>query len=372
MAIFAPSMPVDAATYTVTFLHPASFASSVGDGISGTVQVGHAYDSSGQGHAIMWSGTAASAVDLHPASGFQNSFAMAASDSGQAGYGYSTVSARDQALFWSGTAASKVNLQPSGYGANRALGLDGNTQVGNASPPGTNAVHAALWHGTAASFVDLQPSGFNESVADAVSGNTQVGYGLPTGVGHFHALMWNGTAASAVDINPATYLDSKALGVSGNSEVGWASNASTGNLHHAMLWNGSAASTVDLHPPGTWAYSEALAVYGITQVGYAVTSGPPAPFDHAMLWSGTAASAVDLHSFLTSPGLTFSSSAATGINANGTIIGYANTNQGLRAVTWTLVPEPTPLMLAALATIPFAFSRQRRHILGRSPTKTKR
>jgi hypothetical protein len=85
----------------------------------------------------MWNGTAASAVDLHPASGFQSSFATAASDSGQPGFGVATASGRDHALLWSGTAASKVDLQPSVYGANRALGLDGNTQVGYAFAPRT-------------------------------------------------------------------------------------------------------------------------------------------------------------------------------------------------------------------------------------------
>jgi hypothetical protein len=60
-------------------------------------------------HALLWNGTAASVVDLHPA-GFSDSNATAVSGAGQVGYGYSEGS--NHAFLWSGTAASALDLHP--------------------------------------------------------------------------------------------------------------------------------------------------------------------------------------------------------------------------------------------------------------------
>jgi probable HAF family extracellular repeat protein len=64
------------------------------------------------------------------------------------------------------------------------------------------------------------------------------------------------------------------------------------------------------------------------------------------LWNGTAASAFDLHPFLASLTPTMYGSQATGINADGSIIGYAYDASGKSyAVLWTPVPEPSTIAL---------------------------
>ncbi len=214
-------------------------------------------------HALLWNGTAASAVDLNPA-GYTSSFAYGASGTTQVGYGYGTTGNNNHALLWNGTAASAVDLNPAGYTYSLAYGASGTKQVGYGDSTATgNNDHALLWSGTAASFVDLNPAGYTSSAALGASGTTQVGYGFGTATGNnTHALLWNGTAASAVDLNPAGYTCSLAQAASGTMQVGYGGGTATGNNRHALLWSGTAASFVDLNaflPAGFNTQSQALA-----------------------------------------------------------------------------------------------------------------
>jgi hypothetical protein len=88
-------------------LNPANLGitSSTAGSISGIQQVGEGFSSGtgGNGHALVWSGTAASAVDLNP-TGFTSSGATATNGTEQVGTG------DDDALVWFGTAASVINL----------------------------------------------------------------------------------------------------------------------------------------------------------------------------------------------------------------------------------------------------------------------
>jgi hypothetical protein len=87
-------------------LHPAGFADSAANAVSGTSQVGWG---DGQ-HALLWHGTAESVVDLHPA-GFDISEARGVSEAGQVGYGLiGGIGGMSHALLWNGTAASVVDL----------------------------------------------------------------------------------------------------------------------------------------------------------------------------------------------------------------------------------------------------------------------
>jgi hypothetical protein len=135
------------------------------------------------------------------------------------------------------------------------------------------------------------------------------------------------------------YASSYAIGVSGGIQVGIGLGPATGDQSHALLWSGTAASVVDLNPAG-FRSSWASDVSGGIQVGYG--SGP-ATFEqqHALLWNGTAASAVDLHSYMSSD---FTGSIASGIAADGTIVGtaFGHVDCGDCAVLWTPVPDPIP------------------------------
>jgi len=82
--------------------------------VSGSEQVGYEYAATDQDHAVLWTGSAASAVDLNPTdlSGINYSAAYATNGIDQVGYGYNNATIiSGNALLWSGTAGSAVNLQ---------------------------------------------------------------------------------------------------------------------------------------------------------------------------------------------------------------------------------------------------------------------
>jgi len=283
--------------FTTTDLNPSGFSNSLANGVGGGQQVGSGSVPAtgligpGSSHALLWTGTAASAVDLNPGGGFTTS---------------------------------------------QALGVGGGQQVGFGSGGITGGVgmnHALLWTGTAASAVDLNPSGFARSQANGVSGGQQVGFGNSPAFGN-HALLWMGTAASAVDLNPSGFSSSVANGVGGGQQVGFGSGSTTGFVNnHALLWTGTAASAVDLNPSG-FTSSQANAVANGEEVGFGSPSGIAAVDSQALLWTGTAASAEDLNTFLPSG---FTRAVATGIDANGDIVGSASgpaTDFVDRAILW--------------------------------------
>jgi hypothetical protein len=95
----------------------------------------------------------------------------------QVGAGTSSVLG-EHALLWSGTAASVVDLHPVGFAASRAGGVWGNRQVGYGVPQtDSNDIswRALLWSGTAESVVNLHPAGFRWSCASDTWGVWQVG-----------------------------------------------------------------------------------------------------------------------------------------------------------------------------------------------------
>ena len=107
--------------------------------------------------------------------------------------------AASHAVLWTGTAASAVDLNPIGYSASEALATNGTQQGGWAyNPLPAQSQHAALWSGNPDSFVDLNPLGYNDSRITALTATQQVGdgwvgsMGLPGSIRH--ALVWSGTA----------------------------------------------------------------------------------------------------------------------------------------------------------------------------------
>jgi len=271
------------------------------------------------------------AVILHPTGAFDSSEGRGISDGQQVGCGGLSSY---HALLWSGTAQSLVDLHPSGYDHSYAYGISGGKQVGYGTIIAMNwAQHALMWSGTAESVVELHPNSFENSVAYGISADQQVGKGYNKSNDHNtpidyrlypHALLWSGTAESVVDLNPSWCTNSTAYGVSGGHQVGYGDG-------HALLWSGTAESLVDLHPDG-YNYSIAYGIWGSQQVGYGD--------GHALLWSGTAESVVDLHGYLPAG---YDYSTAHGISSAGNIIGFAHpTGIGadyFRAVLWKPAPK---------------------------------
>lgn len=349
---------VFAVTYSATLLQPASFTTTSGlAGANGSqVGSGSGTPTGGQDHALIWTGTAESYVDLHP-DGFDTSRSYGASSTNQVGA--ATIAGLEHATLWSGTAASAVELHPTGYDRSIAFDVAGSTQVGYGH---TSVWHALIWNGTASSVVDVHPVGFMQSYIFAVDGNTQVGRGDPDATGR-HALLWHGTAQSVTDLHPAGFVTSYALDVSGNQQVGHGQIFDgTANRFHALLWSGSAGTAIDLHSAG-FQNSTAWSISGNTQVGSGWTLGAGGT-EHAHVWNGSAASAIDIHSALSGLGPNFTQSVALSAAPNGTIVGYARISSGTTyAVMWTPVPEPTAFVLFVygVSVSLLAMSHRRRH-----------
>jgi len=176
---------------TVTLLHPAGSSASEVHGVFGGQQAGFAQFGNSL-HAMLWSGTPDSAVDLGPSSAYQDAQADAISADQQAGYVVTFDLGR----------------------------------------------HAALWTGSADSLVDLNPSGFSNTQATAVLNDQQVGFGFGTATGgHTHALVWSGTASSVLDLHqflPGDCTDSYASGIDSDGTIAGRGQCASGT--HAMIW----------------------------------------------------------------------------------------------------------------------------------------
>ncbi|MGD0770937.1 MAG: hypothetical protein ABSB42_22365 [Tepidisphaeraceae bacterium] len=389
--VFNASRLAKGSVYTGSVLYPLNLPTGFsGAGLSGNPQaaaggqvvgVGGGSGTGYQNHAILWSGTDGSAVDLNPTNlgGITASEAYATNGNQQVGFGYGSGTS-DNALLWNGSASSVVDLNPINLGgitASKALGTNGNQQVGYGAGSGTgNNSHALLWSGTAGSAVDLNPTdlgGITGSAAFGTNGTQQVGYGYGSGTGNSdHALLWSGSAGSAVDLNPTNLngiTTSVAWGTNGAQQVGYGLGyiSGTGDFSHALLWSGTAGSAVDLNPTdfSGIASSFAFGTNGTQQVGYGAGSGT-GNNSHALLWSGSAGSAVDLQTLLPSSGSWTDSTAYTIDDAGdvfGTADGTYNGFTGTFAAEWSpvSVPEPASASLFVLASLGL-LARQRRGI----------
>ncbi len=229
-------------------MNPQFASDSVAFGISGAQQVGQSTEN-GNTHAVLWSGSAASRVDLNPPGVFFST-AYAVSGGRQVGL---TNSGVNHAALWSGTAASRVDLHPAGASFSECNAIGGAQQVGRVYING--ASHAALWTGSAASYVDLAPTNATYSWAYGVSANQQVGY-AQINEGTAHAAYWSGSAASHVDLGaliPGNFADSKAYAISTSggvtSVVGYGYNRTT-NRNEAILWTRAAPCAADFNGTG--------------------------------------------------------------------------------------------------------------------------
>ncbi len=270
-------------------------------------------------------------TDIHP-QGWAMSTVTAIRGGQQAGLGLpamsSDASAGTRAMLWNGSAASFVDLHPNGYTGSAAYCATGSQQGGSAvvktsgggkvktTPPN----HAMLWNGTATSASDVNPPNAAESRIYACDGAQQAGYVMPVSPGFTHAAIWSGTARSAVDLHPQTgFVSSIAFGASAGQQVGYGVTVpAAGGTGHALLWTGVSGSMIDLHPAG-YTFSVAFATNGVQQVGEADDSGFPR-HKHAIVWTGSSNAVVDLNQFLPAG---FTDAQAMSIDAAGNIAGYA-------------------------------------------------
>lgn len=320
------------AQWTVTVL-----GSGYCNGVSGGRQVGAVGN-----NAALWNGNSSSLVSLHPVGvpDTRGSSANACNANQQVG-GVEFQRPQDpisqnHAALWSGSAASWIDLNPLGSPQSYAFGVDAGQQAGWSGPPSTH--HAGIWAGSAASWVDLNPSQSIASMAFDTLGGRQVGW-ASVGLSPTYASLWSGTAESWINLNPAGETMSQAKGLDAVSQVGWVGDSYT----RAALWYGSAASFVSLHPAGA-TRSEARAVSNGYQVGYVLINGR----QRACMWTGSADSWEDLSGTL---GLGWGATYAYDVSVEGntlSIVGYGNNSTGnQQALLWTrTIPAPSGFTLA--------------------------
>jgi hypothetical protein len=176
-------------------------------------------------------------VNLHPA-GYSASSAEGVWGGRQAGWARTTGNA-NHAVLWSGTAQSAVDLHPAGFAQSRAWGIGPGQQVGSVETEAGDT-RAVLWTGTVGSMVDLHPAAPDDiSEALATNGRYQVGYAGVGPASVAHAVLWEGTAQSVVDLGallPGRYDQSAAYGIdAAGNVVGTAWDFQT-NTEHAVVW----------------------------------------------------------------------------------------------------------------------------------------
>lgn len=240
--------------------------------------------------AGLWNGS--SFTSLHP-SGYDVTYAQGTDGIHQTGLG-TTTAGEDRALLWSGSAASAVVLNPAGSVGAAAYATGGGRQVGWAEfAPSFTLPVAGYWSGSAASWTRLgTPPQYRtrDSVAVAISptGETQAGY--ITGDSGFNwATLWRGTPDSFTLLNPAGYTATSILATDDRYQVGW--GITPGGPRIAAVWEGSAGSLMNLSAVLPPKYTFAMA-YGVEStatdvwvVGYAYSASTDT--SDAIVWHRT-------------------------------------------------------------------------------------
>ena len=245
-------------------LNPSGFQSSQAVGMDGAEEVGYGLTTLGAYHALLWTGTAAGAVDLNPAgSTILGSYGRAidvtvAREVGSAKVGDSTTSTL-HAYMWSGTAASALDLHPAGYLSSEALAVRGAYQAGYGMTA-LGYAHALVWHGTAASVLDLNnflPAGYVTSQALGIDPDGSI-VGFASNGTYTYPVVWKRTTTSFM-------IASQDLAPNGS---GWVTQGINLNLASpysgvgtSLVWyvnggpsNGVAGSSVTLPWPTTGNY----------------------------------------------------------------------------------------------------------------------
>jgi hypothetical protein len=261
-------------------------------------------------------------------------------------YGLAIVGpfASTHAVVWSGTAQSAVDIHPSGlpgetYGYGGSTTTGGFQVVGKKSLAGRDS--AVLWSGNSPqnlSFTDLHPAGAYESVAYGAGPGLngvaqQVGTSEATSVSQSHAALWTGSAQSLVDLNPSGAFSSTAYGASviGNDAIQFGVSffpIPNSYIGRATVWEGTAQSATYYDAPG-FQTVVASAANDRFLVGYTYT--------HALVWDIDTHALTDLGALI--PGF---ASYATFIDPAGNVYGYYGIGgSNSHPVAWLLVPEPS-------------------------------
>lgn len=224
-------------------INPAGDSTSTAYAVNGSAIVGSG-DSTAL-HALLWPLTNLSApIDLHPGSNYTSSEAYGIDGSYQVGYAVTNSSTPTQhAMLWNGSAASAIDLTPANVTQAFAYAASSTSQAGCGVVSPATAAHALIWHGSSGTMRDLHPTGFIDSCVRAVRGKLQAGLGhVSSGV--LHAIAWSGTAKSAVDLHQFAgggYLQSEAWAIDPLGDLIGAAESASDFKWHAVMWMPAAA-----------------------------------------------------------------------------------------------------------------------------------
>ncbi|MCC7290594.1 MAG: hypothetical protein IT449_00870 [Phycisphaerales bacterium] len=262
--------------WRVVILHPQGAKASDGLAAAGGWQGGSIEIQLDGGpfrdHPVIWNGRADEYTDLLPTDWLRGCvYGM----DGPWQVGEVKVFGDPAAMLWRGTAESAINLTP--YGSYRFAGakdVTGNQQVGYAACRCDNQYHAMLWRGTPESYVDLHPASARYSSANSTDGEFQGGDANIVSFGQIHAVLWRGSAESYLDMHPEVASSSSILGMVRGVQVGV---GLFGSYDHALLWRGTPESLVDLHPSyarESWVYDTTGSIHvGYIDAGAAAEAG---------------------------------------------------------------------------------------------------
>jgi probable HAF family extracellular repeat protein len=299
-------------------------------------------------HAFLWQN--GSGMQVLGTLGGYMSWGMGVNDSGTvAGYSYNSSNIEHAFLWQSGTAMQDLGA---GYG----FGINNSGQVVGEFIYTGNRPHAFLWR-NGSGMQDIGTLGGGGSVAHAINNHGQVvGEATTANDTVSHAFLWQ-SGSPMQDLGTFEGKNTVATDVNDlGLVVGY--NGST-VTHHAFLWqNDKGMQSLGVLPGGF----NASYAHGVNDNGeivgdcYMVDQYSRDSNYHAFIYSNE--TMTDLNSLIT-PSLGWTLNVVCAINNSRQIVGYGTIGGQTHAFLLTPIPEPSTLILFAVAAISFlAFRRQ--------------
>jgi probable HAF family extracellular repeat protein len=213
------------------------------------------------------------------------------------------------------------------------------TEVGYSTILGEGATHAFSYSGRMRMMTDLGTlSDGSNSMAFAINSTGVVaGSGDSASDGTFHAVTWTGGVIQDLGtLAPGSGLPAEALGINSAGNTvgdGFVFDMDGNPVDHAWVDLGSGLMDIGtLDPTATSAQADAINDNNVV-VGTSNTAGDTDT--HAFYWSQTAGMMVDLNTLLPA-GSPWTLNTATGISADGSVVGTGIINGQSHAYIWAI------------------------------------
>ncbi len=352
LTVLAASLLVAGVCHAQSASYQFSTLASVGNDYSAAYAIndlgqvaGISHNAANQTRATLWNSGVA--TDLGTFGG-NSSYALAINNAGVVAGSSAAVGVIRHATVW-GSGGSATDLGTMGADRSVVFGInDAGVMVGDTRNNAQDHMRAALWSN--GSSTDLGTLGGSNSSAYAINmAGVAVGTSSTSGDAASHAVIWQNGVISDMGAGAGVYDNSDATAINASGTiVGDVFNADN-SLSHAAVWHNGVL--LDLGAPdGEVSYGGAINNAGLVVGG--ITQGAGI---HATLWNGS--TAVDLNKYLDPSAVAagWTLAFASGINSDGSIVGYATNDQlnVTRGFVLTAVPEPETyaMLLAGLCLV---------------------